>query len=211
MARATEVRHLRYTKRMSEELSALEACKRGDPTSFGVLYDQYAAPIYRFIYYKTFSKEVAEDLVSDTFHKALTRIQSYDADKGSFSSWLYRIARNTVIDYYRTRHATVPVEDLFELGADERIPEAHDAVRALERVYDYLNTLSPRQREIITLRVWEGKSYREIADIMESTESAVKMAFSRSIRDLREKCGPIAIMILATWSTPHALPFHTLS
>lgn len=196
---------------MAEEHGAIEACKRGDSASFGVLYDQYAAPIYRFIYYKTFSKETAEDLVSDTFHKALSHIHSFDADRGSFSSWLYRIARNTVIDYYRTRHVTVPIEDIFELGTDERIPEAHDAIRTLDRVNDYLSALSPRQREIITLRVWEGKSYREIAEIMESTETAVKMAFSRSIRDLREKCGPIAVLVLATYHIQHVLPFHIFS
>ena len=201
---------------MGEEREAIEACVRGDAASFGVLYDRYIEPIYRFIYYKTFSEEVAEDLASDTFHKALTRITSYDVDRGSFSSWLYQIARNTVIDYYRTRRSTVPIEDLFEFGTDDRTPQVHDAKLVLARVYDYLASLSPRQREIIMLRVWEEKSYREIAEIMGSTEPAVKMAFSRAIRDLRETCGPIAVWMLMTYATAllgseSALPFSNVS
>lgn len=165
----------------------------GNPEAFGVLYDRYLDKIYRFIYYKTFSKELAEDLTSDVFHKALTKIGSFDGEKGTFSAWLYRIARNSVIDHFRTAKHDVPLEDTFDVGVDERTPETLDATAELGRVTEYLKTLSARQREIITLRVWEEKSYREIAEIVGGTEDAVKMAFSRSIRDVREKCGAVSL------------------
>jgi len=194
-----------------DHVYALE-CQAGESASFGILYDRYIEKIYRFIYYKTFSKEVTEDLVSDVFTKALEKIHSYQPEKGPFSAWLYRIARNGVIDYYRTRKSTVTIDDTFELSTDDRTAEAHDAVNALGKVTEYLKTLTPKQREIITLRVWEEKSYREIAEIVGGTEDSVKMAFSRSIRDVREQCGPFALTVLmCALGNMHALPFTDLS
>lgn len=169
----------------------------GDATAFGELYDRYAERIYRFVYYKVFNKEMAEDIVSDVFFKALEKIGSYNTQKGPFSAWLYRIARNTVIDKYRTKKPTVDIEDFFDLGEHERTEEKIDARDALEKISSYMASLTPVQREIVTLRVWEELSYKEIADIVGGTEGSVKMAFSRTIRDIRAKFGPFAPLVLA--------------
>jgi RNA polymerase sigma-70 factor (ECF subfamily) len=151
---------------------------------------------------------VAEDLVSDTFFKALRQLQSYNSSRGRFNSWLYQIARNTVIDHYRTKKENVPIDDIFDLGHDERTPDQLDAVAGLAKVEEYLKALPARQREIITLRIWEGKSFDEIASILGGTEGSVKMAFSRSIRQLREVCGESAPLILLLAAT---LPFSVYS
>ncbi len=195
---------------MEDDALYVSRCKAGDTEAFGVLYDRYIDKIYRFVFYKTFVKEVAEDITSDVFHKALQKINSFEADKGVFSAWIYRIARNNVIDYYRSQKGDVPLEDVFDVGFDERTPESLDAIAALDKVHVYLETLSSKQREIITLRVWEELSYREIAEIVGGTEDSVKMAFSRSIRELREKCGPISPLLLfvAVGLTEQALLFH---
>ena len=77
---------------------------------------------------------------------------------------------------------------------------------------EYLQTLNAKQREIIMLRVWEEKSYREIAEIVGGTEDAVKMAYSRSIRDLREKCGQVSLgAIFLACGLAETLLFHDLS
>ncbi len=189
---------------MENEADIVLRAQAGDSEAVGLIYDHYLDPIYRFIYYKVFSREVAEDLTSDTFFKALRQIGSYHAGRGRFNSWLYRIARNTVVDYYRTKKETVPIDDIFDLGQDDRTPEQIDTLASLARVEEYLKTLPARQREIITLRVWEGKSFAEIADLLDGTEASMKMAFSRSIRELRKVCGdsaPLMLLILA------ALPF----
>ncbi len=197
---------------MEDDLIYVKQVQAGNREAFGVLYDRYLDKIYRFIYYKTFSKERAEDLTSDVFHKALTKIDSFASDKGNFSAWLYRIARNSVIDHYRTQKSDVPLEDVFDVGVDDRTAEVLDAQADLQKVVTYLSTLSAKQREIITLRVWEEKSYREIAEILGGTEDSVKMAFSRSIRELRERCGEQALscLFLALLLTP-ALPLANLS
>ncbi len=193
---------------MENEADILERAQAGDSEAFGLLYDHYLDAIYRFIYYKVFSREVAEDLVSDTFFKALKQLQSYNSSRGRFNSWLYQIARNTVVDYYRTKKENVPIDDIFDLGHDERTPDQLDTLASLAKVDGYLKSLPARQREIITLRIWEGKSFDEIATILGGTEGSVKMAFSRSIRQLREVCGesaPLLLMLAAT------LPFSVYS
>lgn len=193
---------------MNDDAFYAKRCQSGETEAFGVLYDKYLDPIYRFIFYKTFSKEVAEDLTSDVFHKALEKIASFEASRGDFSTWLYRIARNRVIDYYRTKKVHEPIDDAFDMGVDERTPETLDAIRSLGQVTAYLETLDAKQREIIMLRVWEERSYREIAAIVGGTEDSVKMAFSRSIKAVREQCGPIAASILALASVLTTLPFY---
>ncbi len=186
-------------------------CVHGNTEAFGTLYDRYAEKIYRFVYYKTFSKELAEDIVSEVFVKALEKISSFDAGKGSFPTWLYRIARNAVIDHYRTRKALVPIDDVFDVAFDERTVEQLDALRSLARVQEFLESLNPKQREIIVLRIWEELSYREIAAIVGGTEDGVKMAFSRGIREVREKCGLLGVALLYALSASAALPFSKLS
>jgi RNA polymerase sigma-70 factor, ECF subfamily len=187
-----------------DDLQYVTACKQGNTEAFGILYDRYLDKIYRFIYYKTFSKEVAEDLTSDVFHKAFVKIASFDETKGIFAPWLYRIARNSVIDYYRTKKSDVSIEDTFDVGVDERTPETLDAIADIGKVTAYLETINAKHREIIMLRVWEGKSYREIAEIIGGTENSAKMTFSRSIRELREKCGVVGLgtILLALAALP---------
>jgi len=197
---------------MDDDLVYVDRCQSGETEAFGILYDRYLEKIYRFVYYKTFSKETAEDITSNVFHKALEKINSFSGDKGSFSSWLYRIARNSVIDHYRTSKDDLSLEDVFEVGVDERTPETIDAVSALKTVQTYLESLDARQREIITLRVWEDKSYKEIAEIVGSTEAGVKMAFSRGIRELREKCCSVSpLLLMIACSLDSALRFYDLS
>jgi RNA polymerase sigma-70 factor (ECF subfamily) len=189
---------------MKNEADIVSQAQAGDSETFGLLYDHYFDAIYRFIYYKVFSREIAEDLTSDTFFKALSQLRSYHPGRGRFNSWLYQIARNTVVDYYRTKKENVSIDDIFDIGHNERTPEQLDTLASLARVEEYLQKLPARQREIITLRLWEGKSFDEIATLLGGTEASMKMAFSRSIRELRRVCGesaPVLLVILA------ALPF----
>ena len=186
---------------MDDEQKLVRSCQKGDRESFGVLYDIYVEKIFRFSYYKTFDKELAKDITSTTFTRALEKINTYDSKKGPFGAWLYRIARNAIIDFYRTENNTTSTEDVFELWFDSRIAESLDARVSLEKVVDFLKTLSPKQREIITLRIWDNLSYREISEIIGGTEASTKMAFSRAIKLVRETCGPLAVLALLQGST----------
>ncbi len=180
-----------------DDRQLLEAYHQGQTDAFGILYDRYIEKIYRFIFYKTFDSATAEDLTSSTFFKALNKIETFDVARGNFSNWIYSIARNSVIDHYRSRQFDARTgEDVFDLSEDNRLADSLDAVQSLERVEDYLKTLTASQREIIILRIWEERSYKEIAEIVGGTESSVKMSFSRIIRQLREDLGPLTTLAL---------------
>lgn len=162
--------------------------------NFSQLYDKYINKIFNFIYYKTHHKETAEDLTSETFIKALDKLDRFDENKGSFSTWIYQIARNNVIDFYRTKKNSINIDDIWDLSTDEDILRDLDTAKKLEDVKEHLKTLKSEQREIVILRVWEGMSYKEISDAMGKSEASCKMAFSRTIKILKEQM-PLSVFV----------------
>jgi RNA polymerase sigma-70 factor (ECF subfamily) len=176
------------------ERKAIENCQKGELESFSYLYDKYIEKIYKFIYYKTHHKETAEDLVSVSFHKALKSIKKYDFNQGSFSSWLYRIARNMIIDHYRTKKEYKNIEDAWDLSEEKNQEDDLDLKLKLEKAKEYLKNLKKEQREIIIMRLWDGLSYGEIAKITKKSEASLKMNFSRTIKKIRKEM-PVELLI----------------
>lgn len=171
-------------------------CQSGLLEAFTQLYDLYLPKIYQFIYFKTQHKETAEDLTSLTFMKALKHIEKCNPQKGSFKTWLYQIARNTVIDHYRSLHPTQDLEDAWSLRDSTDLERETDHQLKLEKVKAYLTKLKPEQRELILLRVWGGHSFAEIGEMMGKTEASCKMAFKRTIEKLREDFVPLLMLLL---------------
>ena len=179
----------------TEELELIALWKTGDRAAFGKLYDGYVRKIYDFIYYKTHHRETAQDLTADTFTKALAAAERFDPVRGTFQSWLYRIARNTVIDYYRTKKEVQDVDDVWDLSDDTNIAQDTQTRLKVEEVKNYLEKLKPDQRDIVIMRVWQDLSFREIAEIVGKSEAASKMAYSRAIRQLRKDM-PLALLLI---------------
>ncbi len=144
----------------------------------------------------THHKETAEDLTSNTFMKALTNIENFDENKASFKTWLYTIARNTVIDHYRMQKETVDLEDAWGIHTGENIERDTDMQMKIESVQKYMEILSPAQREVVLLRVWGGHSFAEIAEITGKTEAACKMSFKRTMEKLRSDFAPLMLLLL---------------
>lgn len=177
------------------ESAAIRACQAGNLKEFGVLYDRYVKKIYDFIYYKTWHRETAEDLTSQVFFKALENINSFDEAKGGFSSWIYRIARNTVIDHYRTKKQEVNIDDVWGLQKDNTIETDIDVSQKLEKVREYLEQFKPQQREVVILRLWENMSYHEIAEATGLSVASCKMTVSRVLNKLRQEMALIILYI----------------
>jgi len=177
------------------ETDIIRECQAGNLKKFGKLYDQYIKKIYNFIFYKTLQKEITEDLTSQTFIKALENISKYNNAKGSFSSWLYKIARNTVIDYYRTKKENFNIADFSNLSSYENLEDKTDIKQQLEKIQKYLKKLKAEQREIIIMRIWDGLSYEEISHIINKSQASCKMLFSRTINKLRQEM-PLEILTL---------------
>lgn len=173
--------------RQETDLSIIQKYINGNTEEFGQIYNYYADPIYRFIYYKTHHREIAEDLTSQTFFKALDKISSYHPNKSSFRTWLYQIARNTVIDHYRTQHPTENIEDIFDLSETPDFATQTDNKAQVKELIQYLDQLKPLEREVVLLRIWEDLSYAEISQIIGKTESSLKMLFSRTIHKINQE------------------------
>ncbi|MBA7604560.1 RNA polymerase sigma factor YlaC [subsurface metagenome] len=175
------------------EQEIIEQCKRGNLEEFEKLYDSYFKKIYSFIYYRTGHKETAEDLTSQTFIKALEKIQGFNLGKGTFSAWIYCIARNKVIDHYRTRKSELDISEVWGLGKDPSLDiETRDRIR---EVKNYLKKIKKEQREIVLMRVWDGLSYKEIAEITGKSETNCKMIFFRTIGKLKEEIVLLLILL----------------
>lgn len=166
-----------------------------DHKTFEAHYDAYVRKIYAYVYYRTQHRETAEDLTSQVFLKALDKFGTFDESRGTFSAWIYGIARNALTDHYRASRETVDIDDVWDLKSSEDVARDVEARERVEKLRPYLQALPKDQRELVFLRLWDGLSYKEIAEITGRSEDACKMAFSRTVARLRKEV-PSAILLL---------------
>lgn len=173
------------------EEKIIRSAIRGESSAFGELYDHYHPQIYRFVLVKVTRREEAEDLTHQVFLNAWQNIGSYKHLGHPFSSWLYQIARNLVIDHYRTKKPDVPLDDVTE----DRAPiggntEARTDVRLeLQKVMEVLAKLKPSYQDIILMRFVEELSLKEVAAAIGKSEGAVKLLQHRAVRQLKQELG----------------------
>jgi len=179
-----------------DEATIIRSCQSGKSEDFALIYDRYIRQIYNFIYYKTLHKETAEDLTSQTFMKALKAIGAFKTGSGTFSAWLYMIARNLVIDHYRAAKNDANLEDIFDLASDADPLVDTDNAITLEKVKSYLVKLKPEQRELVTMRLWDGLGFKEIAAALGLTEANSKMIFYRTMTKMREELAFLIFCLL---------------
>ena len=160
------------------------AAQDGDLECFGEIYDQFVGQIFRYIYFKTGEKVVAEDLTQTVFLKALERIEQLKGN-GSFVSWLYKIARNVIIDYYRGRHKTVSLDMVGEI-ADSGNGHSLEPKEKLEETLKALVTLNEEEQEVIVLHCVEEYSFEEIAKITKKSPGALRILKHRALGKLKK-------------------------
>jgi RNA polymerase sigma-70 factor (ECF subfamily) len=182
---------------MNSELEhkIINDCQNGNMERFSELYDEYLDKIYRFVYYRTLHKQTAEDITQETFFKAMRSMSSVDSSK-KFSSWLYKIAYNTVIDFYRAKKVTVDINELSDLADDTDLARDIDRREAFKKVMQALEKLSDSQRDIVMMRIWDEMPYREIAEVVGKDEGNCKVIFSRALARLRE-VAPMALALIS--------------
>src|SRR6184192_2573019 len=149
---------------------------KGEAAAFGLLYDRHVEAIYRYVYYRVRDDAEAEDLTSDVFMRALKAMPRYEP-RQAFLAWLYRIARNAVIDRARRGKRQVSFEDALEHPMPEHIIEPDAGLLALadkETVRAAIARLTPLQQEVIVLRFLEGYSTDEIARLIGKREGTVR-------------------------------------
>ncbi len=171
-------------------------CQAGDLEEFAKLYDAFLDRIYKFVFYRVGHREIAEDITSTVFVKALQGIQKFNPDKGEFQTWLYTIAKNSVTDHFRSGSTgDLPLESAEEKPVEDSPFE--NAIKAMdaEKAQQILEKLSKEHRELIVMRLWDGLSHKEIADILGQSEGSVRTSFSRAMTSLRLTYGPTAALL----------------
>lgn len=172
----------------SEE-QLLEAAIRYDEAALGELYDRYEAKIYSYIYRRTGDPALAEDLGAQVFLKMLEAIRNRKAWHSSFSGWLYRIAHNLVIDYYRQRghQVQISLDDAPMLTDIDQNPVLATEMKLdAERLRAAISRLTDEQAEVISLRFLEGYNISEVAEMMNKTEGSIKALQYRAVATLRQ-------------------------
>jgi RNA polymerase sigma-70 factor (ECF subfamily) len=164
----------------------LVASAQHDPTAFRGLYEQYARPVYRYLYSKVGNQADAEDLTSQVFLKALEDLGKF-RNQGGFRAWLFTIAYSQAMDYYRKRHAELPL-DAINLASHEPDPLAATLRQErIRRMREKIAALPEEERELIRLRFVAGLRYAEIGEILKRGEETVKKALYRLLARLGEQ------------------------
>jgi RNA polymerase sigma-70 factor (ECF subfamily) len=168
----------------------VEAAKGGDPEAFGALFDHFYGPVYRYVAARVGRPSDAEDLAQLVFVKALEALPRYELRGVPFGGWLFRLARNVVIDHVRTRREHVTLDVVVQQSDDGGGPDELAAIRQeLDSVAHALRRLTPEQREAIQLRFFAGLSAKDAAVAMGRQEGTVRGLQFRAIAALRRDLG----------------------
>jgi len=170
------------------EQRLIRQAQKGQSDFFGLLYDHYCQQIYRFIFLKVSNKEEAEDLTHEVFLSAWRNIGNYNSRGYPFSSWLYRIARNQVIDHYRTKkdHSSLENENEAAFQIKPALESDLDRQTELTRVDKAIALLGEEQQTVVILRYIEEMSSTEIATVLGKSGGAVRLIQHRAIKKIKE-------------------------
>ena len=168
----------------------VEEAKAGDAWAFGQIFDHFHLPVYRYIASRVHRPADAEDLTQLVFVKALEALPRYEARGIPFGGWLFRLARNTVIDHVRTRHDHADLDAAAGHAGRDAGPEQVTVARQeMGEVAAALTALTDEQRDAIALRFFAGLSAREAAEVMGKQEGTVRGLQFRAIAALRRELG----------------------
>ena len=158
--------------------------RTAQPVDWNALYADELPRVYNFFRYRVGDHQVAEDLTATTFEKAWRSRGRYRRDRGGFSTWLFTIARNVAIDYYRRRRTNVSLWADLPSGAVplDEAQQHRDDIQQLKRL---LAPLPPRERELVALKYGAGLTNRAIAQLVGLSETNVGTILHRVVKQLR--------------------------
>jgi RNA polymerase sigma-70 factor, ECF subfamily len=166
----------------------VDEARAGDAWAFGQLFDQFHLPVYRYVASRVRHPSDAEDLTQLVFVKALEALPRYESRGIPFGGWLFRLARNAVIDHVRTSHEHADLAQSVERAGADAGPDELAVIRQeIEAVRSALATLTDDQRDAISLRFFAGLSAREAAEAMGKQEGTIRGLQFRAIAALRRQ------------------------
>ncbi len=169
-------------------IALVELARDGDKDAFGLLYDHYHVSVYRFLYYRTRSQQLAEDLTSETFFRALRSMNNFRWQGRDFGAWLMTIARNLTTDHFKAGRTRLEMttEDMstHDEAHDEGPEDAVIASLTNEVLMEALTQLPGEQQECLVLRFLQGFSIAETAKSLGRSDGAIKQLQLRAVRNL---------------------------
>ncbi|WP_246088276.1 sigma-70 family RNA polymerase sigma factor [Nocardioides albertanoniae] len=171
-------------------IALVELARKGDKDAFGLLYDHYHVAVYRFLFYRTRSTQVAEDLTSETFFRALRSMTGFRWQGKDFGAWLMTIARNLATDHFKAGRTRLELttEDMGQHDSSSDGPEKIVMAGITnEMLLASLSKLPDEQRDCIIMRFLQGLSIAETAAILGRSDGAVKQLQLRGIRNLAKQ------------------------
>ena len=180
---------------LEQEKELIERAK-SDTEAFGELYDRYYSQIFGYVLRRTANVEIAQDVTSEVFFKALKNLMQFHWRDVPFASWLYRIATHEIANYFRkSRPRQLSLEEVSnsisasDSSAETELIEAEAELKRHEEflaLHDNISRLSIKYQEVITLRFFENKQLKEIGEILGKREGTIKSLLHRGLEKLRE-------------------------
>ena len=177
------------------DYNQLAVAARADENAFEELYEYFFPRVYNFIYARLKNYADADDVASITFLKMNENLESYDPSRAAFSTWLFRIATNAIIDH--TRHAENTQETEWDEFLDPAAPDSEEPESYIvesetnRELLRALDELSERERRIVELKFWGDLGTREIAETLNMTEGNVRVTLHRTLGKLKNLLGDL--------------------
>lgn len=159
-------------------------------SNFETMYNEYFSKIYNYIFYRVLNKETAEDLTSELFMKLVEKFDTFDENKASFSTWIYRIASNMVIDYFRSKKIDLSLDDEenpIDLPVDFEAEKNIIQSQERKQLYEALTELDDRTRDLLSMKYFLKMSNKEISLTKGINESTVSTICLRGIEKLKKR------------------------
>ena len=160
----------------------------GDVDAFGDLYSIYLDSIYRYVFYHIRDKMMAEDITQEVFLKAWNAIGSCKGKEQTFSSWIYRIAHNQIVDKFRSTPDLTTTEITVEsLPGNIDVEKDAEIKLEWEQTLETISCLPEKQKQVVILKFIEGMDNREIEQITGNSQNAIRVLQMRALNTLRQQ------------------------
>ena len=166
--------------------AVIHRARQGDSRALAEIYRHLHLAVYRYLFYRSGSQQVAEDLTAEVFIRVIEKISRFHPDHSSLRAWVFRIARNLSIDYFRQSHKNNPPALNENHVSDDRTEAAAEHNLNIQQLYRALYHLPPDQYDTIVLRFLSGMSIIEVAEVMNKSQGAVKMLQARGLHNLHQ-------------------------
>ena len=173
---------------MQDEWLEVQAAQQ-NPARFRVLYNRYYEPIFRFVYKRTVDETLAADLTSQVFLKAMQKIEQYTFQGVPFSAWLFRIASNEIAQHFRKNKKirVVTLEERTTQNLEDEYEDKEDLDINMGILKEVIHDLKPDEVELLELRFFEKRPFKEVADILDITENNAKVKIYRLLQKMKKR------------------------